>query len=29
MTAFAGRLAGNAADADDLVQATFERAFAS
>ncbi len=29
ITSFAGRLAGNAADADDLVQATFERAFGS
>src|SRR5262249_22346374 len=29
IAAFAGRLTGNAADADDLVQATFERAFES
>ena len=29
LTAFASRLAGNAADADDLVQATYERAFRS
>lgn len=29
ITAFAGRLAGNAADADDLVQDTFEKAFES
>jgi RNA polymerase sigma-70 factor (ECF subfamily) len=29
ITAFAGRLTGNHGDADDLVQATFERAFES